>query len=206
MGKVDVTNDQHKHYRRSIRLKGYDYTSPGAYFVTSCSQNRRNIFGEIRNDVMIANPAGQMLELIWHEIPWKFPTVNLDAFVVMPNHVHFIILLTEEMIEENRLRGRDLSDRPKWEEKPQALIPRPKRVRQPSLSQVLQWYKSITTAKFRQGVKKAGWPSFSGRIWQRNYYEHIVRNERELNAIREYIVHNPLKWLEDPDHPNNHNQ
>ena len=86
-----MTNDQHKSYRRSIRLKGYDYTSPGAYFVTSCSQNRRNIFGEIRDDVMIANPAGQMLEFIWHEIPGKFPTVHLDAFVVMPNHVHFII-------------------------------------------------------------------------------------------------------------------
>ena len=105
------------------------------------------------------------------------------------------------MVEENRLHGRDLSDRPKWEEKPQAIIPRLKRVHQPSLSQVLQWYKSITTAKYRQGVKKAGWPSFSGRIWQRNYYEHIVRNERELKAIWENIVHNPLKWLEDPDNP-----
>ena len=201
-----MTNDQQKPFRRSIRLNGYDYTSPGAYFVTSCSQNRRNIFGEIRDDVMIANPAGQMLELIWHEIPGKFPTVQLDAFVIMPNHVHFIIFLTAEMMEENLLRGKDLSDHPIWEEKPSASIPNLKRVYQPSLSQVLQWYKSITTAKYRQGVKKAGWPPFSGRIWQQNYYEHIVRNERELNAIREYIVHNPLKWLEDPDHPNNHNQ
>ena len=157
--------DPHKHHRRSIRLKGYDYSQAGAYFVTICVQGGVSLLGEVVDGEMVLNEAGKMVAAFWEEIAIKYPTVILDAFVCMPNHIHFIVILTGDV----------------------------------SLTAVIQWYKSITTTKYRHGVQDGKWSPFNRRFWQRNYYEHIIRNENELNKIRKYIVENPLDWLNDVD-------
>ena len=157
--------DPNRHHRRSIRLKDYDYRLTGAYFVTICTQDRVCI--------LEPPPVVEMVWHWWHELEAKFPAAGLDAFVVMPNHVHGLVVL-------NPPHGETASE---------------------SLAQVVQWFKTMTTDAYIQGVKGAGWAPFRGRVWQRNYYEHIVRNDREMVAIRYYIEANPDNWVEDEHHP-----
>jgi len=156
--------DPARHHRRSIRLQGYDYHLAGAYFVTLCAQDRACLF----HTAAIA----QVIEHWWYELPAKFATVSLDAFVVMPNHVHGLVVLECPDSQNN-----------------------------PTLGEVIQWFKTMTTNAYIQGVKGQGWPPFHGRLWQRNYYEHIVRNDREMIAIRYYIEANPQNWAEDENNP-----
>ena len=168
-------------HRRSIRLPGYDYRQAGAYFVTICAQGRALLFGEIRGDEMELNDAGQMLVSQWQALPQRFPNVRLDAFVVMPNHVHGIIVLVDANTSHDDV-GATL-------------------VVAPSLGDVVGAYKSLTTVEYTRGVNASGWTPFNGRLWQRNYYEHVVRNEAALDDIRQYIIHNPAKWAEDEENP-----
>ncbi|WP_397547135.1 transposase [Rhodothermus marinus] len=160
--------------RRSLRLKGYDYTSPGAYFVTLCTQGRLCLFGEIKEGAMCLNEIGHMIERWWLSIPERFEHVDIDAFVIMPNHLHGIIVL-EAIIDEH--------------------------FRHVSLASVVRWFKTKTTNEYIQGVKQKGWPPFDRRLWQRNYWEHIIRNDRSLERIRRYIVENPLRWHLDRENP-----
>lgn len=154
--------------RRSPRLQEYDYAQNGAYFVTICIQNRVCLFAE--PDTLQLSPAGKMVELVWQQLPTQFPTIELDAFVVMPNHLHGIIVLTQ----------RDLG-----------------------LPDVMQWFKSLTTHEYIKGVKSSHWPAFEGKLWQRSYYDHVVRNDDDLNRIREYIALNPMRWELDEENPSN---
>ena len=176
-------------HRRSIRLPGYDYRQAGAYFVTICAQGRALLFGEIRGDEMELNDAGQMLVSQWQALPQRFPNVRLDAFVVMPNHVHGIIVLVDANTSPDG-DGATTRVAPTLEDPVGA-----------SLGEAVGAYKSLTTVEYARGVNASGWTPFDGRLWQRNYYEHIVRNEAALDDIRQYIIHNPAKWAEDEENP-----
>lgn len=180
-----MTCDPHKHHRRSIRLQGYDYTQAGAYFVTICTQDRACLFGEVVDGEMRLNDAGQMVQAEWNALPDRFPSVGRDAFVVMPNHVHGIIVITNDIVGAG-------------------LVPAPNgattRVA-PTVGDVVGAFKSRTTVLYTYGVKQIGWTPFRGRLWQRNYYEHVIRDESSLNDIRQYILDNPLRWAMDRENP-----
>ncbi len=173
-----------KHHRRSIRLKDYDYTQAGAYFITVCTKDRACLFGEVVGSDMRLNDAGQMIEKWWLELNHKFPTLKTDACMVMPNHVHGIAITTETVGADLRV-GPDMRG---------AHTGAP-------LPTVAQWFKTMTTNEYIRGVKQFGWLPFCGHLWQRNYYEHIIRNEESLSRIRQYILDNPARWAFDRENP-----
>ncbi len=208
--------DPDRHHRRSIRLKGYDYTSAGAYFVTICVQNRECLLGEVIEGRVSLSGAGRMVQSIWDALPQYYPGVDIDAFVVMPNHVHGIIVLTEhERVLDIPTGQAQPIGQARGPSAGQARGPSAGQARGPAMGQargpaptlslpdVVQRFKSLTTARYRQGVIEENWPPFPGRLWQRNYYEHIIRNEAELNSIREYIFYNPDHWVQDEENPSN---
>lgn len=148
--------------------------------MTLCIQERECLFGEIKSDEMVSNEAGAMVEAWWRELPRKFPACSVDAFVVMPNHVHGVIVILESAGREPRHEDAHTHT---------------------SLPRIVQWFKTMTTNTYIREVNERGWTPFAGRLWQRNYYEHIVRDDVDLKRIREYIMNNPLKWKDDPDNP-----
>jgi len=194
-----MTYDIARHHRRSIRLPAYDYTQPGAYFVTICSQNRECLFGDVTNGDMILNQRGEMVERTWRELPQNYPGVEVDAFVVMPNHAHGIIVL----VGANPPGVGPVGAGPRaCPEGPGACPGRPQGVAPTmSLPDVVHRFKSLTTARYRTGVLQDGWQPFPGRLWQRNYYEHVIRDEEELNRIQQYIIDNPGRWEDDVENP-----
>jgi REP element-mobilizing transposase RayT len=186
--------DPLKHHRRSIRLQDYDYTRAGAYFVTIVNQNRTCLFGEIDQNAMNLNPAGQMIEKWWLELSHKFPAVEIDAFTVMPNHFHGIVVIADHAEADVRTDvGAALRVGPAMN-----LLSPAKPV---SLPAIVQWFKTMTTNEYIRGVKTSAWTPFPGKLWQRNYHEHIVRNEEDLAAIRRYIDNNPQQWALDDENP-----
>lgn len=192
-GEPIMAYDPERHHRRSIRLKGYDYTRPGAYFVTICTQDRLSLFGEVVGGQMRLNAAGKMVQSVWDEMPGFYPGVMTDEFVVMPNHVHGIIVLVGTV-------GADpcvcpYTGQPQNTRQPQGVAPTL------SLSDVVHRFKTLTTKRYIDGVKQCGWPAFRGRLWQRHYYEHIIRDEGALERIRRYISENPIRWHLDRENP-----
>ncbi|NOY89406.1 MAG: transposase [FCB group bacterium] len=190
-----------KHHRRSIRLKNYDYASQGYYFVTMCVKNRELLFESVL--------VKEMIEKWWLRIPERFLGVLVDEYVIMPNHFHGIIVIMPKNDVGVSQRGYPKSQsqrgcpniddgrgRPRWVA-PTYIAP--------TLGNIVGWFKTITTNEYIRGVKETGWKEFSGKLWQRNYYEHIIRNEKELQKIREYIVNNPLKWKLDMENPESEN-
>ena len=161
-------------------MQDYDYSQVGAYFVTVCVQHRECLFGEIVDDEMRLNDAGQMVERWWDELGNKFPSAEPDEYVVMPNHFHGIIVIV----------GADLHVRPDSAD----ICVRP-------IPEIVQWFKTMTTNKYIRGVKQHGWIPFPVQLWQRNYYERIIRNEEELCRIRQYIADNPAQWVHDRENP-----
>ena len=177
--------------RRSMRLQGWDYAQTGVYFTTVCTQKREYFFGEIDESMMNLNPSGDMVLKTWDELPERFPFMKLDARVVMPNHFHAIMLINrrgESCIRPSHAEG-DHKDRP-YGKQPQGTV-------EGSIGRIIQTFKSITTHRYIQGVRECGWSPFSGRLWQRNYYEHIVRDEEEWQRIHDYIAANPINWAVD---------
>lgn len=171
------------HHRRSIRLKGYDYSQAGLYFITICCQDRICRFGHVENEEMILNDAGQMVENEWLKLPERFNNIELHKFVVMPNHFHAILEIV----------GATLVVAPDDTGQPQGIAPtKPKTV-----GDMVGAFQSIVTVKYIRGVKTLGWQPFNGKLWQRNYYEHIIRNEKSYQRISEYIINNPAKWKDD---------
>ena len=165
-----------QHSRRSIRLSGYDYAQSGAYFVTVCTQKRACLFGSITNSEMQLNEAGRIVQAVWLELPVRFPQVGVDSLIVMPNHIHGIILVGAQFIAPSNSRS--------------GIVEGPARDvigRASTVGEIIRAYKAISTREIRRTVK-------ADFRWQRNYYEHIVRNEESLNRIREYIVNNPSQW------------
>jgi putative transposase len=173
--------DPQRHHRRSIRLKDYDYSQEGAYYVTIDVQNRECLFGEIVNHEMILNEAGKMIEEQWNALPERFPNIELDLHQVMPNHFHGIVLIVGASLVDDHL-----------------VVPQEKR---PILGDIVGAFKSITTNEYIKGVDNSNWPRFYKRLWQRNYYEHVIRDEADLNRIRDYIQSNPTNWDENEGNP-----
>ena len=162
--------------RKSIRLKDFDYSSNGAYFVTICTHNWHPFFGSIHNEKIILNEMGIIAEKNWLQLTNHFIDIQLDEFKVMPNHIHGIMFIQKERKETlNVLRPEDTSE---W-----MLMRNPK----PVLGKIIRHYKAKTTFYTHQ-------LSFSSFKWQRNYYEHIIRNEKDLQNARHYIHYNHLKW------------
>ena len=186
--------------RRSIRLRGYDYSQAGGYFVTICTQNQEHLFGAIVGGEMILNDAGNMIQIVWDEIPSHYGGIDIDEFVIMPNHVHGIFVITGTIVRgivgatprgcpDTTPRGCPVANG-------QAQGPAPTRGTL-GVGDIVHRFKTMTTKRYVDGVKQWGWKPFPGRLWQRNYWEHIVHNERELNRIRGYIHNNPAKWETD---------
>ena len=177
-----MSYDPEIHHRRSIRLGGYDYSSAGAYFVSVVVQGRLCLFGRVVDGEMRLNGAGEMVRRVWDGMPERFPFIGSDEFVVMPNHVHGVIFFrqveaTEGVPARAPTRGA------------------------PTFGEVVGAFKSVTTVEYGRGVREAGWQRYDGRLWQRNFYERVIRNERELSLIREYIVRNPMNWESDRENP-----
>jgi len=170
------------HNRRSIRLRGYDYTQPGAYFVTIVTAQRRQLFGEIRDGHMQVNDAAIIVEDTWADISIRFPFAAANAFVVMPNHIHGIIVISRGEASAGVIAAlRDIAAE---------ASPLPPRGTTPgSLGAIVQYFKSASTRRINALQRTAG-----QTIWQRNYYERIIRNERALAAARRYIIDNPARW------------
>jgi len=177
--------DPNIHHRRSIRIPGYDYSQDGWYFVTICTQNRKYMFGEIVKDQMRLNNAGFIVKTWWQKVTNKFLSVQTDEYVVMPNHFHGII----NIVGANPCSRPTLFDHPDADEVD-------------GLGDIVNWFKTMTTNQYIRGVKEKSWPPFPGRLWQRNYYEHIIRSEDELNHFRCYVSDNPANWLTDKENPN----
>lgn len=168
--------DPQKHHRRSIRLPGYDYASAGAYFVTICTQVRHPWFGHVQQGQLQQNIAGNAIMETWRDLLLYFSHIALDEAILMPDHFHGILWIT----------GDDAGAR-------QPVVGRTAGTADGSLGRCMQAFKSLSTNVYIRGVKELGWEPFAGRLWQRNYYERIIRHD-ELETTREYIVSNPLRW------------
>ena len=196
-----------KHNRRSIRLKGYDYAQCGAYFITICTQDRQCLLGEIQNGEMHLNEIGYMVQNAWNELPAKYTGIDIDESIIMPNHMHGIIILPAPVGAGPRACPEYKQPRPNSNARNNAdYIPTQTGHPQggaPTLPDIVHRYKSFTTSEYRTNVVKLNWPPFPGRLWQRNYYERIIRNDSEINRIRLYIINNPLRWDDDENNPAN---
>jgi len=164
-------------HRRSLRLRNFDYSQTGAYLVTICVQHRACLFGCVAQDERRPNTAGEMIHFWWDRLPSKFSSVSCDAVIVMPNHVQSVLLLWHGPPEQ------DQSD---------MLV---------TLGGVVQWFKTMTTTAYMQKVRSEDCPTFNGRLWQRNYSEHIIRNDRDLERIRDYMDANPSRWAMEAENP-----
>ncbi len=177
-----MSYDPEKHFRRSIRLKGYDYSRPGMYFVTLCTQNRECLFGEIVNSEMQLNEFGKIVDEEWRRSPEIRNEIELDEYSVMPNHVHGIITI----IGSTNVGA--------FGERPLNVDPNPPRLKPKSLGSLITGFESSVTRRINQIRKTPG-----AKVWQRNYHDHIIRNEKELNIIRAYIRNNPKNWHKDAE-------
>lgn len=187
------------HNRRSIRLKGYDYSQAGLYFVTICVQNRKCLFGNMVNQEMILNESGQMIEKWYYQLPTKFDDIQRHEMIVMPNHFHCIIenvgpvAADPSACPNNNPHIQPHNDKNTTEHREGEHIGSP-------LHRVVQWFKTMTTNEYIRGVKNLGWQPFPGKLWQRNYYKHIIRTPRAYENISNYIINNPAKWQADKFH------
>ena len=183
-----------KHHRRSIRLKGYDYSQPGGYYVTIVTQHRSCLFGDVVDGEMVLNTWGRVVEYHWQRLPHHFNHIRLDVFQIMPNHLHGIIFIMELVGAKHSVEN-TLKIQEKSIENASPL--RPHGTHPGSLGAIMQNYQLITTRKINRIRKTPG-----KKLWQRNYWEHIIRDEHDLNRIREYIMNNPLQWELDDENPN----
>jgi len=154
------------HHRRSIRLKGYDYKNSGLYFVTIDIYRRQPLFGILQNGEMILNLAGEMVRDVWLSMPTRFENTVCHAFIIMPEHFHAILEICPPLqdAESNK-----------------------------SLGEMIGAFKSITTNAYIHGVREKGWPPFDAKLWHRNYFEHIIRDDRAYENITAYIENNPRR-------------
>jgi putative transposase len=150
--------------RHHPRLAGFDYRTPGYYFITICVQQRLRLFGGIKQGTMHPNPAGVMVQEAWTSLVALHPGVAIDIVMVMPDHVHAVVVLEDDTRREL------------------------------SLSDVILRYKSLTTKRYAHGVRDGGWEPFAGRLWQESFYNHVILIDEELDVIRRYIAENPLRW------------
>jgi len=173
--------DPDRHHRRSIRLKGHDYAEPGAYFVTICTYQRECLLGHVEGVDVVLSSAGRIAQSIWEGLADRFPSVGTDEFVIMPNHIHGIIVVGAQFIAPDST----------WNPTNHA----------PTLGEIVRAFKATVTRLVRRGDEGVMNHAPTGFGWQRGFYDHIVRNEAELGVIREYIRANPSRWHEDENNP-----
>jgi REP element-mobilizing transposase RayT len=192
------------HHRRSIRLRGHDYAGGGAYFVTACIQGEAPLLGQIVENEMVPSESGRLVEATWQALPRRFPSVLLDTHLMMPNHFHGIIVIPGPGLDPSLAKatgapiiqpslhgvvGPGLAPA-----KADASVgPTARRV---GLFAVVGAFKSLCALAVNQALARAG-----KHLWQEDYYEHIIRNVEELEKTRDYIIHNPARWVEDPENP-----
>jgi len=163
--------------RQSIRLPKYDYTSQGLYYVTMCMQDRLMRFGNIKDKEMQLSPTGEMVQIAWQGIVMYDPRISLDEFIVMPNHFHGIIVIGPDgYCGQGRCTAPTIS-----------------------LPSIVRRFKSWTTNQYQKAVNDKRWTPLHKHLWQRNYFEYIIRDDADLNRIREYIRNNPMNWELDPE-------
>jgi putative transposase len=190
------------HHRRSLRLRDYDYSYVGAYYITICTVDRQGLFGQIilteselfsnvDSSTMILNDFGLVTRQCWEAIPEHFTDVELDAFVIMPNHLHGIVVLSGD--PDDPVGARHASPSPL-----SSLADPPDRISRTTIGTIVGSFKSAATKRIND---LRGTPGEA--VWQRNYYERIIRGEKELGSIREYIYYNPMKWASDEDNLSN---
>ena len=150
--------------RKNLRLKRYDYSNPGYYFVTICTKNRMRLFGDVVQGQMLLNDAGTMIQTVWQTLQQLYTSIRIDEFIVMPDHIHGIIIINKPMVG-----GKTTA--------PCSSI---------SLQNIIKNFKSYTTFKYIKHVQQYAWEPFEKKLWQRSYYEHIIRNEDRLKTIRQY--------------------
>ena len=170
--------------RKHLRLRDFDYTQNGAYFVTICTHSRRRLLGDVVDDKVVLSAEGRIVLECWQDLTNHYPHIELDDFVVMPNHVHGIVVITD-------------SDKDFSPTDPEARL-KPATTKSHSLPEVIRGFKTFSARSINRLRNSAGEP-----VWQRNYYEHVIRDETSLRMIREYIVNNPAKWAEDRYNPGN---
>lgn len=189
-----------KYRIESARAPWWDYSRAGTYFITICTKNREHYFGEIEDGKMVLSPTGVIVNLLWYEIPYHFQNVELDEFVVMPNHIHGILILNGNDLENNNnvetgqvvetghalsLRGetdRDLINNPNYH-------PRFRNPGKNTVSSIIGGYKSaVTKHANRLGLKNG---------WQPRFYDHIIRDDAEYQRIKNYISNNISNWKQD---------
>lgn len=176
--------------RKTIRLKGYDYSQAGLYFITICCQGRICLFGDVVKGEIVLNEAGKMVETEWLNLPDRFKNIELHESVIMPNHFHGIL----KIVGVTLVVARNVGIAENQMGQPQGIAPTK------TIGDMMDAYKSITTVNYIRGVKTLNWQPFNGKLWQRNYWEHIIRNEQSYQRISEYIVNNPKEWSDDKFH------
>jgi putative transposase len=196
------------HHRRSIRLRGYDYRSAGAYFVTICTFQRECLFGEVVDGEMRLTGLGMAVGACWRAITNHFPNLQLDEFVIMPNHFHAVLDITTPAsvgVKQGASASPDFGygsnndgDSNKGEAGESFASPLRDGTVSGSLGAIIQNFKSVSTRKINKMRNNPGCP-----VWQRDYYEHVIRNETDLVNIRQYVANNPQKWDMDENNPVN---
>ena len=174
-----------KNSRQSVRLRSYNYSSPGFYFVTICTKHGECLFGDIQNGKMVLNEFGIVAQSYWQTINYRYPIAHTDSLVVMPNHIHGII----EILHHNPPVGAIHELPLRVTNNPEAYR---KHRRKMLLPKIVGWYKMNVSKQINLLRQTSGL-----QLWQRNYYDHIIRNERSLFQIREYINLNPELWSRD---------
>ncbi len=175
--------------RRSIRLQGYDYSQVGAYYITVCTRDRECLFGDVVNGQMKLNEAGKIIQPVWEGLPHSYEGIELNAFILMPNHVHGVIVISTQVgaIHESPLSSIGKSP---------AIVDRVSHRRRMLLAKLVGRFKMVTSKQINALRRSSGQP-----LWQRNYYEHVIRDGRSLNHIRQYIADNPVQWGFDLENP-----
>jgi putative transposase len=168
------------HHRKSIRLKEYDYSQPGEYFVTICAKNHKCIFGSIVNGQIDLNERGRIVERCWKGIPEHFSNVKLDEYVIMPNHIHGILILNESVGTRHAVSLHERFGKPV----------------SGSVSTIVRSFKSAVTKRINEMHVRE-----SAQLWQPRYYDRIIRSEKELQNIRDYIANNVITWTYNKENP-----
>jgi putative transposase len=167
--------------RRSIRLPDFDYSQPGAYFITMVTRQRECLFGEIQEAEMRLSTAGQIVWDVWNSLPARYPSIGLGTAIVMPNHFHGILNIHPMPVPVGAIHESPLPERER---------------RRMTIPLVVGYFKMNSAKRINQILGSEGVP-----VWQRNYYEHIIRNETEYSRIHLYIEFNPANWGMDDEHP-----
>ena len=190
--------DPDKHHRRSIRLSGYDYSQSGAYFVTICAYQRQCVFGDVVDGQMCLNKYGAIVAETYQWLCQRYPYLHLDEWIVMPNHFHAIMLITDKPCMDADQPRRGVSRNALTMRTAPTINQHGKITKPKPLGRLIGAFKTVSTKKINILRDAPATP-----LWQRNYYEHIIRNQDAMNKICQYIINNPASWKIDQLHPDN---